>query len=217
MGVCDVTGGVFDGLALDWDTRRREVRADRVAEVIRARVRAGSGCSAIEYGCGTGLVGLRLAGAFGRLRLWDASPGMCARAAEKARALGLSHVEVACVDLAGPQDAAAAAAGEPADAVFSSMALHHIRDTGRVLRALRTLLTPGGALLLVDLAPVAPAFHAAEPGFDGHHGFDPAALADQLRETGYKTVTHETFFEGQKDTEQGSVPYRLFWMRAENP
>ena len=70
----------FDLMAKDYDTDKRADRATVIADEIRRHVGAGKG-SAIEFGCGTGLVGLQLADDFAELTLLDSSVEMVRQAA----------------------------------------------------------------------------------------------------------------------------------------
>ncbi len=77
----------FDAIAKDFDTQRRMRRAEAIAEAIRARAVGFTGKAALEYGCGTGLVGLGLLHAFASVTFTDFSPGMIDEVRKKTRNL----------------------------------------------------------------------------------------------------------------------------------
>ena len=67
----------FEQKANNWDLDPEKVRRAReVAEAIAAAVPIVPGLTALEYGCGTGLLGLALGPLFGHLTFADSSEGM---------------------------------------------------------------------------------------------------------------------------------------------
>ncbi len=130
----------FDVIAAEWDEspRRRELAA-AVAAAIEAAVPLQADWHALEYGCGTGLVGAALAPAVGRLLACDVSPGMLSVLEEKARAAGLEQLQTRVLDLTSEPPPA-----ERFDLIFSSMTLHHIQDVAALVQTFRGMLKPGG-------------------------------------------------------------------------
>ena len=66
----------FDDYARTWDTERRINRAKIVADKIADSVDIDRNYSAMEFGCGTGLVSFNLYDKFKRITLIDTSKGM---------------------------------------------------------------------------------------------------------------------------------------------
>jgi SAM-dependent methyltransferase len=100
------------------------------------------------------------------------------------------------------------------DAAYAMMSLHHMRDTGAVLRALASALRPGGALRIVDLDAEDGSFHEAEPGFDGHNGFDRGALGELAIEAGFDELAFQTFWTEVRCKGDETREYPMFLMRA---
>lgn len=190
----------FDTAAPNWDTPQRAERAQKVAQELRAALAPKSGQSALEFGCGTGLVGLALAEDYDKLVLSDASPAMVEKAREKIAAAGLAHVQ------AQQLDAESQALPGQFDAVFSSMAVHHMGDVPPLLERLYQGLAPGGRLAIVDLVAEDGSFHAQEPGFTGHNGFVPEEFARQMHQAGFAQCQARVFYQGQRE----GRPYQLF-------
>lgn len=95
---------------------------------------------------GTGGVGLRAAALGADVTLADGSPMMLDVATQRARSAGLD-VRAETVDLtADPLRFDRA----PFDAITVMWGLRYLDDPSRVLRALATLLRPGGRLVVVD-------------------------------------------------------------------
>ena len=136
----------FDAMAKGYDTEKRINRAKIIADKIRSHIPAGDKKSAIEYGCGTGLVGLQLANDFKTLQLIDSSPEMIKLVEEKLSNLNNPAVTALCGDLMDD-----ASGTLHADYIFSSLVQHHIMDTENALRRFHNILNDGGRLLIVDI------------------------------------------------------------------
>ena len=75
------------------------------------------------------------------------------------------------------------------------MAMHHVEDTGALVRALFAHVAPGGRVALADLDAESGSFHP--PGTESvyHSGFDRDALGGLLREAGFTDVRFTTACE----------------------
>lgn len=198
----------FDARAATWDDDPTKVeRARAIADAIEREVPLSTSMAALEYGCGTGLLGFMLRPRVGELTLADLSDGMLAVAAQKIAAAGDAHARTAKLDLL--------ADAHPADAydlVFSAMTLHHIPDTDGILRRFRDVLRPGGHLCIADLDSEDGSFHGA--GFDGHLGFDREALAAKAKRAGFATVRFVTAYEMKKAVGGTERVFPIFLMVA---
>jgi ubiquinone/menaquinone biosynthesis C-methylase UbiE len=198
----------FDARARTWDedAAKRE-RARRVAEAIQARVPTLAGKTVLEYGAGTGLLGLALQPLVAEVTLADVSRGMLAVAEEKIASAGLGNARTLRVDLtADPVPELSF------DVVCTLMTMHHIPDTDRVLAAFHRLLRPGGFLCIADLDREDGSFHGA--GFTGHDGFDRAELRARLERSGFRDVQFETVFEVSRATAAGTREFPVFLATA---
>ena len=194
----------FDLMAKDYDTSKRAARATAIADEIRRHIGAGKG-TAIEFGCGTGLVGLQLAADFDSLLLLDASIEMVRKVDAKLTAVNCPAVSAICHNLLEDVPAHLSA-----DYVFSSLALHHIMDTEDVFRRFHRVLNDGGRLLIVDVDEEDGSFHAKYPDFEGHNGFAHRALANIAQNAGFREVKIETFYHDSKVFMGKENPYSLF-------
>lgn len=200
----------FDAMASGFDTDRRVNRAVAIAGEIRSRLVDGRRKSAIEYGCGTGLVGMRLLDDLGSVLFVDSSPAMIQQVRRKLRQSNNLNGASRCCDflLDLPH-------GLNADYIFTSLVLHHIADTEAILSRFYALLREGGHLLAVDLDLEDGSFHAKYPDFDGHNGFDQKALMRMATIAGFKSAHCDTFYHGKKTVGGKEAPYSLFILDAE--
>ncbi len=205
------TAGRFDALAATWDNDPiKAARAHAVADAIRREVPLRPGMRALEYGCGTGLLGFALAPFPGTLVLADASDGMLEVLRGKIAAAAAPNMSVVKLDLTTDPLPAARY-----DLVCLLMVLHHIPDTDAILRRFHALLAPGGHLCIADLDPDGGDFHG--PGFDGHNGFERAALAAKARAAGFANVRFVTAYENPRKVGGATRLFPLFLMVAGRP
>ena len=185
----------FDSRAKDWDAvPGRAERAQAVAAAIRAQVTLSQSMTALEYGCGTGLLSFALQAELGHITLADSSAGMLEVLMEKIAQGGITNMTPLRLDLAVDSLPA-----ERFNLVYTLMTLHHIPDTGKILGSFHTLLQPGGILCISDLDKEDGSFHSHEAAFDGHNGFDRAELGVSLEQAGFTNICFSTCYTLIKD------------------
>jgi len=197
----------FDSRAKSWDeVPGRIERANAVALAIREQVRLSRTMTALEYGCGTGLLSFALQADLGAITLADSSLGMLEVLREKITQSEVKHMTPLKLDLAIDPIPA-----ERFELVYMLMTLHHIPDTARMLGCFYTLLQPGGVVCICDLDKEDGSFHAHESGFDGHNGFERKELGIELERAGFSHIRFSTCYTLMKDDR----PYPLFLAVAE--
>ena len=200
----------FDQKALEWDSSPARVeRARVVAEAIRFNVPLSSRLTALEYGCGTGLLSFALQPDLGNISLADSSQGMLDVLCLKISAAKVKNMQLLYLDLC--TDPLPDATW---DLVYSLMVLHHITDTEQILASFYLLLNPAGFLCIADLDEEDGTFHASD--VEGvHHGFNRQRLEQQTRAAGFKSVQFSTVFTMQKETADATQKsFPLFLMTA---
>lgn len=178
----------FDQMAARYDTDDRAVVAAAIGEAIRRTVKPGTHRVAMDYGCGTGLVGLQLVDLFQRMLLVDASQNMVAQVDRKLREMGILSAEAICADLmADPPPPL------QVDCIIVVQVLLHMKEVEPLLIRLRDALNPAGQLLIVDFVR-----NDAVQSSDVHSGFDPDALTAQLQSLGLTCAGADVFYHGQR-------------------
>jgi len=197
----------FDGKAKSWDeVPARTERANAVADAIRGQVALSASMTALEYGCGTGLLSFALRAELGRIILADSSTGMLEVLRQKIAGAGITNLLPLQLDLAvDPLPA------ERFDLIFTLMTLHHIQDTEKILGCFHALLHPGGVLCIADLDKEDGSFHAQNTDFEGHNGFDRIELGRLLERTGFTHIRFNTCYTMKKEVQM----YPLFLAVAE--
>jgi len=177
----------FDKEAAQWDANTGRVRlANDVADSIIREVKPTKGMETLDYGCGTGLVTLRLQPFVRSVAGADSSQGMLGVLENKVKTQGLSNVRTQLVDFERNGKVAGAF-----HLVVSSMTMHHVKDTAGLFRQWRDILLPGGVLAAADLDSEDGSFHGDNTGVF-HLGFDREALKKLLQEAGFRDVRSTT-------------------------
>ncbi len=199
----------FDERARDWDKSQQRVERARVfADAIRKRIPASESMTALEYGCGTGLLSSALQAYLSQITCADSSLGMLAVLEDKIAAASVKNMQTLELDLT--RDPLPA---QRFDLIYSLMVLHHVQDTANILRAFHTLLARPGYLCIGDLDQEDGSYHAAE--FDGHKGFDRERLADLCRSVGFRNIETSIVFTMSKTRDELKKTYPLFLLCAE--
>ena len=198
----------FDSKARQWDDNPlfRE-RGLKIADAVRQAVPLNRGMTALDYGCGTGLLSFPLKDELGTVLMADSSGGMLEVVNEKIAAQGVTNMATMKLDLlADPPPA------RRFDLIVTAMTLHHVPDTDAILRIFHALLAPGGYLCIADLDQEDGSFHG--PEVDVHHGFDRADLQKRAERAGLIGVRFETVFSIAKEHPAGTRDYPVFLMCA---
>jgi predicted TPR repeat methyltransferase len=178
-----MSGKHFDKAAAGWDQKQRRVElAAKIAAAISSTLPLNKKMTALEYGCGTGLVGLALAPQLAALTAVDTSPGMLEVITQKIKSEKITNVTPLRLDLS--QESLT----EKFDLIFCAMTLHHIKEADLLLARFCDLLADGGYLAMADLKTEDGTFHGPEAEGVMHHGFNPEELVTTLTKLGLKQV-----------------------------
>ncbi|CAN7174968.1 class I SAM-dependent methyltransferase [Paenibacillus sp. LjRoot56] len=175
----------FEMIANVYDTPERMQIAKVSSDAIREYVVDAKSKNAIDFGCGTGLVGLSLLNEFNSMLFLDTSPNMITQLKQKISDLHIQHADTLCFDFEkeGLSDL-------HADYIFMAQVLLHIPDVEFVLSRLFNVLNEGGHLLIVD-------FDKNEKVVSDmvHNGFNQEKLTDMMTKIGYKNIQSKTFHQ----------------------
>ena len=197
----------FDQAAQNWDKKQRRVELARAISDAIATLPLDQDMKALEYGCGTGLVGLALAPQLGRLTAADTSQGMLNRLQEKIAQDGADNVTPLLMDLSQ------APCAERFDLIFCAMTLHHIQEAEQVVARMAGMLNPGGWLAIADLEAEDGSFHSPEASGVHHHGFDSTKLSGSLTDLGLAQVQAREVHRINKDERD----YPVFLVQGQRP
>jgi ubiquinone/menaquinone biosynthesis C-methylase UbiE len=208
-----MTTSYFDQAAANWDEQPVRVRLMKaVGEAIIREAAPTRDMKVLDYGCGTGLLGLYLLPYVRSVTGADNSAGMLEVLNKKLAEGGLNTMRAVRLDLANdpvPVDRF--------DMVVVGMAMHHIADVDQVLAAFHTMLLPGGILCIADLDTEPGTFHPASVPVP-HHGFDRGELKGRLEGHGFMEPKDVTATALTKPVEAGGErEFSIFLITARRP
>jgi ubiquinone/menaquinone biosynthesis C-methylase UbiE len=200
----------FDTVARDWDKDKMHLeRTKAITKCFLEMVKTNKEMKALEFGAGMGLLSFALKNNFAEITLMDSSAEMIKATFEKIVYSGNHHLIPVFFDLEKKKYTE-----KTFDVIFSQMALHHVKDTNKVIAKFYKLLNPKGKLAIADLCGEDGSFHDMD--FDGHNGFDPDQLAVILKKKGFKNIAHKRCFVIKKDSGDNTIKkYPVFLISAE--
>jgi ubiquinone/menaquinone biosynthesis C-methylase UbiE len=177
----------FNQMANRYDTPDREEIAGIIAGAVRPYIVNGKDKRAIDFGCGTGLVGLRLLNEFKSMLFIDAAENMVEMVKLKIQASGVRNAETLCCDMTECHKELSA------DYILMSQTLLHIKEIERVLSVLYRILNKGGHLLIVDFDK-----NERVVSDEVHNGFVQNQLIETVKKVGFASATSKTFYHGSR-------------------
>ena len=200
----------FDERAKDWDSDPTKVeRARVVANAIREALPHKTGMTALEIGCGTGLLSFALQPDFASITLADTSEGMLTVLTDKIREADVKNMHPQHLDLTSDPLPATRF-----DIIYSLMTMHHIPDTDFVLKQCFNLIKPGGTLFIIDLEREDGSFHG-HAAMDVHTGFEQTTLQIQVESAGFKQVQFSNVYAVKKMAAGVTKSFPLFMLTAQ--
>ena len=178
--------------------------ADVFLKVLKKNFEFSYGLDLLEFGCGTGLIGLDIANSVHSITMLDNSPAMFNILKAKVKAGGFRNVE--CV--LGDVKSARLEHGS-FDMIFSSMALHHVENISELLEEFYKYLTPNGCLVIADLDLEDGSFHEKEVA---HNGFSSKKLINLFNNAGFQIKYLENHYAVKKEVDGEEEEYDLFFL-----
>ena len=201
----------FDEKAKEWDKDPQKVeRAKLFAEEIIKFLGNKRLENALEFGSGTGLVSFQMKDNFNSITLADNSPGMMHELSEKIIKEKISNMKPLLLDVLSGNSRLAGF-----DIIYTLLTLHHIKDISKAFEIFNSMVRPGGYLCIGDLVTEDGSFHHKDPEFDGHKGFDPNEIKEQLTRNGFKPELEKVFSVIEKEYRQVTKKYPVFLIIAQ--
>ncbi|MEG6586784.1 class I SAM-dependent methyltransferase [Dendrosporobacter sp. 1207_IL3150] len=197
----------FNVQSINWDNENRIKRAKIISEEIASVIDIKEYYSALEFGCGTGLISFNLYDKIKDITCIDTSQGMIEMLNTKIQQNNVKNITAYQHDINNHPSLS-----DKYDLIYTSMALHHIVDIETTLTRLYKLLKKNGYLCIVDLNEDDGSFHKLEVDFNGHNGFNQNELKKVLGKIGYKELASHTFYNDTKHVDGVEISYSLFVM-----
>ncbi len=183
----------FQAHAADWDRiRSLHVAESEVEEAIGKALGPGPFKLLVDLGTGTGRILELFAERYARGLGFDLNQAMLAYARSKLSKARLTHSQVRHGDIY-----ALSLPDGVADAVIMHQVLHFLSEPATALREAARVLAPGGRLLIADFAPHDLEFLREKHAHD-RLGFEPAQVAQWMKDAGLVPVTHRDLAPNKK-------------------
>jgi ubiquinone/menaquinone biosynthesis C-methylase UbiE len=198
----------FDKEATTWDEVPARVKlASDIIAAISDEIVLTSNMDVLDFGCGTGLLTLRLQPVVRSITGVDSSRGMIDVLKAKIDKQKLPNVKTLYLD------------NEDGDIpegnynlIVSGMTLHHVKDIGPLLDRFYSIVAPSGYLCIADLDLDDGKFHDKNNGIF-HFGFDREELRRYFMDAGFVDIRDRTAAEVMKPVSDGGVrPFTVFLM-----
>jgi ubiquinone/menaquinone biosynthesis C-methylase UbiE len=178
----------FEMIADIYDTPERIQIARVSSNAIREYLVDAKSKSAIDFGCGTGLVGMNLISDFNSMLFLDTSQNMIHQIEQKISSSNIQNAATLCFDF--EKDSLS---DLHADYIFMAQVLLHIKDIELLLSRLYKILEENGHLLIID-------FDKNEKIASDmvHNGFDQTELKEVMTKRGYRNIKSKTIYTGSK-------------------
>lgn len=181
------TRAIFDSFAQRYDTEERIMVTNKIAGAIRSEISNAQNSSAMDYGCGTGLVGIELIDLFGSILFVDASLNMIDQVERKIEIGGYSNAETLCSDFCLEEPPPV-----KMDYIFLSQVLLHVKNIPLLLDRLFSILNEGGCLIIVDFDK-----NPLVPSDKVHNGFTHEEIIEMVQRAGLGEAEVRTFYQGE--------------------
>ena len=185
---------LFNEKAKDWDaSEMRKALSSAIGSSILENVYLHDQMSVMDFGAGTGLISSQVAPMVKKIVAVDISEAMLNKLVSKPELQG--KVEIVCQDIIDKPIA------EKFDLIMSAMAMHHVKETSRLIQRFSELLSPQAFIALADLDKEDGSFHPEDTEGVFHLGFKRNELQIILEKYGFSQIrfftAHKVFKEGK--------------------
>jgi ubiquinone/menaquinone biosynthesis C-methylase UbiE len=197
----------FNIEAATWDEPARMKMADNIGNAILREISVTRETDVLDFGCGTGLLTLKLQPLARSVTGMDSSPGMLDVINGKIKDRKLTNVNAGLINL----DKGDSLKGSY-QLITSSMTLHHIKEIRPLLDQFFRITAPGGHLCIADLDLDDGQFHGGNNDGVFHDGFDRAVLRKSFTDAGYSDVRDLTATTVNRLVPGGTRAFTIFLM-----
>jgi len=197
---------LFDEKSIDWDTNKNVKNiSSAVGETLLKHVSLNSQMVVMDFGAGTGLICSQVAPFVKQVVAVDISNAMLDKL--KAKLELKDKVHTLC------QDILEKPIGTKFDLIISAMAIHHVKDTRKLVQRFSEHLKPGAMIALADLDKEDGTFHPENTEGIFHFGFQREEFQHILEEQGFEDIQFFTPYHVNKNDKR----YPLFLVIAKKP
>ena len=194
---------LFNEKAKDWDANEmRTMLSSAIGLSILAHVSLHEQMRVMDFGAGTGLISSQVAPLVKKIVAVDISEAMLNKLVAKPELQ--NKVEIVCQDIIEKPIA------DNFDLIMSAMAMHHVKDTSKLIQRFSEHLSPGAFIALADLDKEDGSFHPEDSEGVFHLGFKRNELQIILEKYGFREVQFVTAHTINKEEKK----YPIFLVTA---
>ena len=194
---------LFNEKSKDWDANEmRKMLSSAIGSSIIEQVSLHDQMSVMDFGAGTGLISSQVAPRVKKIVAVDISEAMLNKLVSKPELQG--KVEIVCQDIIDKPIA------EKFDLIMSAMAMHHVKETSRLIQRFSELLSPQAFIALADLDKEDGSFHPEDTEGVFHLGFKRNELQIILEKYGFREIQFITVHTVSKEEKK----YPIFLVTA---
>lgn len=179
---------IFDQLAFRYDTDERIEITNIIANKMKDYLKGFENKTAIDLGCGTGLVGLQLSNYFKDIIFIDTSQNMINIVNDKIKELELRNAKALSLDINSNSSEL-----PKVDCIFMAQVLIHVPEYKEFLSNVYNMLNKDGLLLIIEFDK-----NEKVDSTKVHNGFDRNELGKILKNIGFSKIYSETFYKGNQ-------------------
>ncbi len=172
---------LFNEKAKDWDTNEMvKMLSSAVGASIIEKIPLHDQMRVMDFGAGTGLISSQIAPLVKKIVAVDTSESMLTKLAAKPELH--DKVEIVCQNINDKP------LNEKFDLIMSAMAMHHVKDTPKLIQRFAEHLKSGALIALADLDKEDGSFHPEDIEGVFHSGFERDELQTLLEQHGFGDI-----------------------------
>lgn len=178
---------IFNEIAKRYDNEERRHLAGVILNELKQHLHNTEGKVLLDYGAGTGLLGLELAESFKKVHLADVSSEMVKVLKEKIDLGNIENAEAHEMNLLESDTII------KADTIIMSLVLLHVNDHQKLIQKLYDVSADGGEVYIVDFDKNDQVTHPKVT-----NGFTHVNLKEMMENAGFKNIKVKNFYEGKE-------------------
>lgn len=178
---------IFNEMAKRYDNEERRHLAGVILNELKQHLDETEGKVLLDYGAGTGLLGLELADSFQKVHAADVSSEMVKVLKEKIALGNIENAEAHEMNLLESDTVI------KADIIIMSLVLLHVKNHQKLIQKLYDTLADGGEAYIVDFDKNDKVTHPKVT-----NGFTHENLKEMMENAGFKNVKVKNFYEGKE-------------------
>ena len=177
---------IFDSYAEIWNSYSFvQDNAKNFVKYIKEKIKLNKDTVIMDFGCGTGIVGLNLINNVKKVVFLDPSKGMIKQVQKAILKKNIHNYEILEGDINKYK-------GDKLDLILVANVFHHIEDINHIINKFSSILKKGGKVLVVDLFETSEDFHG---GSAPHNGFKPENIVKLFKNNNFTNVQYENFYD----------------------